>query len=465
MTRYVETDLLCHVLDKSFHRLLLVDGRSHVDNGATRRADEVVVVPGDPLGEFELDDTVGSVLRRQYVGVCEDREGPIQRREGDCAADLAVDLCGRLRSVHRRQCRDGASPPSCEADSYRSKVLFNGLFEMLHYPAPIDSVPSIIGIILIIGKRLNVQRVATVVAVTVVALLTLGGCDSGGDDDGSIRVVATTTILGDLAQNVIADAGQVVVLMPIGVNPHDFQPSAQQVAAIQKADLVIANGLGLEEGLSDVLEAAASDGVHVWEVGPDVNPRLFVEAPNADEHDEGLLDPHFWLDPLRDVEAVRLLVDHLSEIEPDRDWSTGAEAYVTALVRVHEESIEMLSVVPDADRKLVTNHRAFGYFSDRYGFEMMATVIPGGAMLANPSSSELASLVETIEREQVPAIFTETVESDTLARTVAAEVGYDIEIVELYTGSLGEPGAEGDTLVGLLRANARRIAEALGRES
>ncbi|MEA2024304.1 MAG: metal ABC transporter substrate-binding protein [Actinomycetota bacterium] len=306
------------------------------------------------------------------------------------------------------------------------------------------------------------QRFAAMVVVVAFALLALGGCSAGGEDDGSIRVVATTTVLGELAQNVIGEAGEVVVLMPIGVNPHDFQPSAQQVAAIQKADLVVANGLGLEEGLNDVLEAAALDGVRVWDVGPDINPRLFVEAPDADEHDEGLLDPHFWLDPMKDADAARLLAEHLSDIAPDRDWSAGAAAYVAELEQVHQESIEMLAVVSDADRKLVTNHRAFGYFSDRYGFEMIGTVIPGGATLANPSSSELASLVETIEREQVPAIFTETVESDTLARTVAAEVGYEIQIVELYTGSLGEPGTEGDTLIGLLRANAQRIANALG---
>ena len=306
------------------------------------------------------------------------------------------------------------------------------------------------------------MRLAAVIAVAAFTLLILAGCESGGEDDASVRVVATTTILGDLAQNVIGDAGEVVVLMPVGVNPHDFQPSAQQVAAIQKADLVVANGLGLEEGLNDVLEAAAADGVRVWEVGPDINPRLFVDAPDADEHDEGNLDPHFWLDPVRDVDAARLLADHLSEIAPDRDWSASAEAYIVELDRVHGESIEMLAVVPAADRKLVTNHRSFGYFSGRYDFEMIGTVIPGGATLANPSSAELASLVETVEREQVPAIFTETVESDVLARTVAAEVGYEIEIVELYTGSLGEPGTEGDTLVGLLRANARRIADALG---
>jgi len=311
-------------------------------------------------------------------------------------------------------------------------------------------------------KGLSVQRFVAAVTVAAIVLLSLSGCGSGEEDDGSIRVVATTTILGDLAQNVIGDEGEVFVLMPVGVNPHDFQASSQQVAAIQKADLVVANGLGLEEGLNDVLEAAASDGVRVWYVGPDIDPRLFVETADADENDEGLLDPHFWLDPIKDVNAARLLADHLSEVAPDQDWSAGADAYIVELEQVDEESFEMLAVVPQADRKLVTNHRAFGYFADRYDFEMIGTVIPGGAALANPSSSELASLVETIEREQVPAIFTETVESDTLARTVAAEVGYEIEIVELYTGSLGESGTEGDTLLGLLRANARRIAEALG---
>lgn len=420
------------------------------------------MVAGEPLGEFEPDDPVGPMLCRQHAGVRQNREGSIQRRQGDCAADPGVDLCGCSGSRYLRQRLDGPSSPLCETDAFRCETLFDRLFEMLHYRSPTDSVPSIIGIILNKCKGSRVQRFAAMVVVVAFALLALGGCSAGGEDDGSIRVVATTTVLGELAQNVIGEAGEVVVLMPIGVNPHDFQPSAQQVAAIQKADLVVANGLGLEEGLNDVLEAAALDGVRVWDVGPDINPRLFVEAPDADEHDEGLLDPHFWLDPMKDADAARLLAEHLSDIAPDRDWSAGAAAYVAELEQVHQESIEMLAVVSDADRKLVTNHRAFGYFSDRYGFEMIGTVIPGGATLANPSSSELASLVETIEREQVPAIFTETVESDTLARTVAAEVGYEIQIVELYTGSLGEPGTEGDTLIGLLRANAQRIANALG---
>ena len=309
------------------------------------------------------------------------------------------------------------------------------------------------------------RRIGVLVAASAMVVAVLTGCSSTGSGEEGVQVVVTTTVLGDLVRNVVGADAHVEVLMPIGVDPHDFQPSAQQVAAVQSADLVVANGLGLEGGLSDVLEAAIGDGVRVWEVGPDIDPRLFVEAPDAagEASDaEGLFDPHFWLDPIRDADAARQLALHLGEAVPGRDWESAAEAYATELETLNDRIVSILAVVPGESRKLVTNHRAFGYFSDRYGFEMIGTVIPGGATLANPSSAELANLVETIEREHVPAIFTETVEPDVLARAVAAEIGSDVEIVELYTGSLGEPGSDGDTLVRMLETNARRIAAALG---
>lgn len=310
------------------------------------------------------------------------------------------------------------------------------------------------------------RGIGVVIAIAGLIAATLTGCASDDGSDEVVHVVATTTILGDLARNVVGEHAEVDVLMPVGVNPHDFQPSSQQVAAIQRADLVVANGLGLEAGLHDVLEAAVADGVRVWEVAPDIEPRPFVEVVDAeedhDDHEDGSLDPHFWLDPLRIATAAALLSEHLSEIAPEYDWSTAAAAYSADLDALHADSVEQLSIVSPADRKLVTNHLSFGYFSDLYGFEMIGTVIPGGASLANPSSAELASLVDVIEREQVPAIFTETIEPDELAQAVAAEVGRDVAVVELYTGSLGESGTDGDTLIGMLAANVKRIAEALG---
>ena len=305
--------------------------------------------------------------------------------------------------------------------------------------------------------------------VVVIALLLLGlltSCSSDDPADGTVSVVATTTILGDLVHNVVGENAEVEVLMPVGVNPHDFQASSQQVAAIQRANLVVANGLGLETGLHDVLEAATADGVRVWDVAPNIEPRPFVEVVDAEEahedHEDGDLDPHFWLDPRRVALAADLLAAELAEAVPGVDWSARADVYAAELDSLDISSVERLAVVAPADRKLVTNHLSLGYFSDRYGFEMVGTVIPGGESLANPSSAELASLVEVIESEQVRAIFTETIEPDTLAQAVAAEVGYEVKVVELYTGSLGEPGSDGDTLVKMLTANVVRVAEALG---
>jgi zinc/manganese transport system substrate-binding protein len=330
----------------------------------------------------------------------------------------------------------------------------------------IDRVPSIIGIILIKCKESGMRRCVALVAASALVTTALAGCNSSGSDVAGVQVVATTTVLGDLVRNVVGDAADVEVLMPIGVDPHDFEASSQQVAAIERADLVVANGLGLEGGLSDILEAAVGDGVNVWEVGPDIGPRPFTDTPGPGAGlavDEGLLDPHFWLDPLRDADAARQLGQHLTEVAPDHDWMTAAEAYAFELESANEEIVGILSVVPEGSRKLITNHQAFGYFSDRYGFETIGTVVPGGATLANPSSAELAALVTTMEEQHIPAIFTETVEPDVLAQAVAAEVGSNIKVVELYTGSLGEPGSEADTLIGMLVTNARRIAEALGR--
>ena len=310
------------------------------------------------------------------------------------------------------------------------------------------------------------RSVATVMVIAGLLPAALTGCSSDDPAEGPVSVVATTTILGDLVRNVVGDNAEVEVLVPVGANPHDFQASAQQVAAIQRADLVVANGLGLEAGLHDVLEAATGDGVRVWEVAPDVEPRPFVEVVDAEEdhedYESGDLDPHFWLDPLRVALAADLLAAELAEAAPGVDWPARADVYAAELDSLDIRSVERLAVVAPADRKLVTNHLSLGYFSDRYGFEMIGTVIPGGESLANPSSAELASLVEVIESEQVRAIFTETIEPDTLAQAVAAEVGYEVKVVELYTGSLGEPGSAADTLVKMLTANVERIAKALG---
>lgn len=249
----------------------------------------------------------------------------------------------------------------------------------------------------------------------------------------------------------------VEVLLPIGVDPHDFQPSAQQIGRIASADLVVLNGLGLEERLADAITGAVGSDVPVLEVADAVDPLPWSAAADGTS-----LDPHVWLDPVRMADAAGLVANALAAIDPNGDYSTRGADYAATLLGTDREIVQILASIPAERRLLVTNHEAFAYFAARYGFEVVGVVIPGGSTLAEPSSAELAALVAVIRDRAVPAIFAETTQPTDLARAIAAEAGTAVAVVELFSESLGESGTPAATLTGMLLENARRIAAALG---
>jgi len=306
-------------------------------------------------------------------------------------------------------------------------------------------------------------------------LLVIAACGADASDgaaqgDGKrATVVATTSIWGDVARSIVGGEGSVEVLIPLGADAHDFRPSARQAAAIQRADLVIVNGLGLEEGLADVLEAAVVDGANVLELGPLMRPVSLVgraecdpQARHENQNDNGRCDPHVWMDPERVTLAASLIADELNQIMPDIDWSARADRYVRTMEDTDAAIVAVLEKLPNDSRKMVTNHDSFGYFATRYGFEIVGVVIPGGSTLADPSSADLADLVKTMRDESISVIFTETSQSAVLADAVAAELGSSAVVVELFTGSLGASGSGATTLAAMLLTNAQLIAGALG---
>ena len=288
------------------------------------------------------------------------------------------------------------------------------------------------------------------------AMLATACADDAPAGENEVKIVATTAILGDVAANVAGDSATVIVLLPRGADPHDYQASSREASDIVSADLVIANGLHLEEGLLDVIESAESDGVNVLWIGEAVDP---IPFGGDGQHED--LDPHVWLDPVRMAEAARVIAAELETIEPGAGWTGRAEVYAADLLAADTEIAAILADVPADDRKLVTAHNAFGYFALRYDFEVIGTVIPGGSTLAEPSSAEMSALADLLRSENVPAIFTDVAQSATLSEVLADELGGAVEVVALYTGTLGEPGSGADTLIGMLETNARRIAEAL----
>jgi zinc/manganese transport system substrate-binding protein len=310
------------------------------------------------------------------------------------------------------------------------------------------------------SRRLDVLRsrpfVGLLIAVALVAASCSGGADRSPDDRPAI--VVTTTIWGDVVRSVVGDDATITVLVPVGVDPHEYSASASQVASLQLADLVVANGLGLEDGLVDVLDSAKSDGANVLTIADKVEPIPFGKA-TADG--EMALDPHVWFDPTRVAAGAILIAEALTVVDDSIDWHSRAVSYGEELLVVDATVSAELSMVSPESRKLITNHDSLGYLADRYGYQVVGTVIPGGATLSSPSSADLAALILVIEQEDVPAIFAESTEPALLAEAVASEVGHDVAVVDLFTGSLGPDGSGAETLLGLLLSDATLIADAL----
>lgn len=297
--------------------------------------------------------------------------------------------------------------------------------------------------------------------------LLLGACGDGGTGDsgadGEARIVVTTTILGDVVAELVGDDASVEVLMPPGSDPHDFAPSARQAADLRRADVLVVNGLGFESSLDDTIEAAQDDGVVVVVAADGVDALPLGVESTSNRRRAGDADPHFFTDPVRMRAAARHMADGLVEQIPSLDspaFRARVEAYLAELDALDAEVRALVATIPEERRVLVTNHEVFGYFADRYGFEVLGAVLPGGSTVAEPSAADLAALAEAIQRAGVPAIFAETSSPTRLADALAGE-GQDVAVVELYSESLGERGSDGATYLQMVRTNAERIAAAL----
>lgn len=299
------------------------------------------------------------------------------------------------------------------------------------------------------------------------AVLVTGGCAESTDDAErsdaagaeTPTVVVTTNILGDVVSNLLGDQATVETIIPQGSDPHEFQASARQVNAMYEADVLVVNGAAFEEGLLDTIESVESDGVPVCVAIDQVDTIEFGDATH-DDH-EGV-DPHFFTDPARMAVAAEglttCILDAVPELDAEEVRST-ADAYVAQLEALDSGVEATLGAIPEENRVLITNHEVFGYFADRFGFEVVGTIIPSLSTQAEASAADLADLAGSIEAEGVAAVFADTSSPDQLAEALAAEVG-DVEVVELFSESLGADGAE--TYIVMVRTNAERISTALG---
>ena len=335
---------------------------------------------------------------------------------------------------------------------------------------------------------------------------------------GALKVVATHSILADVARNVAGDLANISSLIPVGADSHAFIPTPRDLTAVAKADLVFINGAGFEENLLEAV-ANAGESVAVVDVSACIDILPFGAASHVDdehalEHDEmvkpsdcdehdaefarlvgeedhgahhlaslgrgqdidcsfevftddhghahGACDPHVWMDPHNVIYWVLTIRDTLSAADPVNAAAYGAKAaaYAQDLVALETEFIlPLLADLPPAQRVLITSHESLGYFATTFDFEVITSVVPGMATAVEPSARDIANLIETIRAEAVPAIFGDTLASASIMQTVAEEAGVDL--VGLYSDTLSESAGPAATYLDYMRYNVAAIVAAL----
>lgn len=302
----------------------------------------------------------------------------------------------------------------------------------------------------------RVSRFSSAVAVAAAIGLCLSGCSADGDDRPV--VIVSTNILGDVVQQLVGDEADVVTLMKPNADPHSFEISAQEGARLRTADLIVSNGLGLEEGLQQHLDEAAAENVPTFVAGDAIDVLEYTEGDAA-----GSPDSHFWTDPARMTAVVDALEPALAGLDgvDSAEISDRTAGYRLQLKGLDDDMSATFAAIPDQRRALVTNHHVFGYLADRFDFTVIGAAIPGGTTLAAPSASDLAELVGAIEKTGVPAIFAESSSPDRLVQALASEADIRVAVIELFTESLTAPDGGAPDYLTMMRVNTERISDGL----
>jgi len=289
-------------------------------------------------------------------------------------------------------------------------------------------------------SRLTTVLLIPVVSLAAFALAGCGGSSTGASGERPV-IVVTTPVLGAVVHDVVGAVADVQVLMPNGADPHEWRPSARDVAALDHADLIVENGLGLEGGLVNAIQIARDDGVPVFTATDHVKIRHVgaQEGGGSSDPDRaaGALDPHFWTDPLA-MRGVALALPASVQAATGLDVQPGARAQATRLARLDREVTGIVKRVPAGHRDIVTGHESLGYFADRYGFGVIGAVTPSLTTGAEASASHVADLAAAARAHNTCVVFGEKGTPAAVTEAVASEAG--ARVVELSTHALPAVG-------------------------
>ncbi|TVQ31215.1 MAG: manganese transporter [Phycisphaeraceae bacterium] len=288
---------------------------------------------------------------------------------------------------------------------------------------------------------------------------------AAADDGRTIGVVATTSMIGDVASEVGGDRVRVFTIIGPGVDPHLYKPGRSDVARMLGADIVFYNGLLLEGKMTDALIRVARSGRPVYAVTELMDEDSLLSPEEFDGH----FDPHVWMDPVAWSQAVDVIAAKLAELDPAGapEYSRRAEAYKAELEKLDAYARQALSSVPEQSRVLVTAHDAFNYLGRRYDFEVLG--VQGLSTESEAGVRDIENLVNMIVERRIPAVFAETTVPDRNVRALVSGArarGYTVALgPELFSDATGAAGTYEGTYIGMIDHNITAITRALGGEA
>jgi ABC-type Zn uptake system ZnuABC Zn-binding protein ZnuA len=271
------------------------------------------------------------------------------------------------------------------------------------------------------------------------------------------RVITTTSVFADLAKMALGDAAYIESIVPAGIDVHTFQPSPSDVEKIQSADLIIANGLGLDGWIGSLIEASGKGDVDTLLLSGGLDQESgWVYLSNAET--SGALDPHIWLDPKGGILYVQRIADRVSRDAPDLATRIAvSSAYgINSIAAVDQDLAAEFAAIELSRRKIVTMHDAFGYFARAYDIEIVGVAVAAPGQ--DPSAQEIRALIDAIRAAGVTALFSEVQLPSKVLDQIAAETGTTV-LQDLYSDALG--AAPADSYLGLMRMNADAILGAM----
>lgn len=279
--------------------------------------------------------------------------------------------------------------------------------------------------------------------------------------DESIKVVTSFTILEDIISRIGGNHVEIHNLVPIGTDPHEYEPLPEDIKAATDADVLFYNGLNLEGGENGwffkMIDSVGQKDENIFEIAKGVEPK-YLSGDDGEEHQ---INPHAFLDPMVGVKMVENVRDALIKVDPDHQdvYEKNAEEYLTVLKEIDKEYKEKIADIPEENRILVTSELAYQYMTDRYGLDAACVWEIDTEEQGTPE--QIKQLVEFVKERNVPVLFVESNVDPRAMETVSKETGVEIYPEKIFSDEIGKKGEAGDTYVTFLKYNIEKIHDGL----